>query len=96
MQATSSLMRLVGRPVGVSFFNGQGTSGVFCGVRDNKLLLIEYAYQDNFPLKQYPLNELRNVMPFPSCQRIPSPPRPPEPPMPPRPPRPPRPPHWVY
>ena len=77
MQITNSTMRLVGRPVGVSLISGQGTSGVFCGVQRDEILLLEYMYQDSFALKHYPLTSVRNMLPFPPCHEIPRPgPRP--------------------
>ncbi len=69
MQITNSILRLTGSPVGVSLINGQGTSGIFCGVQNNDIMLIEYLYQDNFALKHYPVTSVRNIMPFPPCSR---------------------------
>ncbi len=70
MTITPRIRRLVGQPVGLSFKNGQGTSGIFCGVREGAVLLIEYSYQEVFPLKQYPMEEVDNLYPFPSCRSI--------------------------
>ncbi len=77
MQSTRGLMRYYGQPVGISLMNGQGASGQFCGVKDDQIQIIEYMYQDNFALKQYPLHAVRDVLPFPRCNSIPRPqPRP--------------------
>ncbi len=56
---------LIGQPVGVSFTNGQGTSGVLCGVSGGKLLVLEYLYQSQFALKQYDLHMIHDVNGFP-------------------------------
>ncbi|MGI8316989.1 hypothetical protein [Halobacillus mangrovi] len=57
----------IGQPVGVSFVNGQGTSGILCGVSDGKLLVIEYLYQAQFALKQYDIYSIQDVHGFPLC-----------------------------
>lgn len=59
---------LIGQPVGVSFTNGQGTSGVLCGTSDGKLLVIEYLYQTQFALKQYDFFMIQDINRFPACQ----------------------------
>ena len=58
---------LLGQPVGVSFTNGQGTSGVLCGVSGGKLQVMEYLYQSQFALKQYDFRMISDVNGFPSC-----------------------------
>ncbi|MGE7944793.1 hypothetical protein ACQKNB_22290 [Lysinibacillus xylanilyticus] len=58
---------LLGQPVGVSFTNGQGTSGVLCGVSDGKLQVMEYLYQSQFALKQYDFRMINDVNGFPPC-----------------------------
>ncbi len=60
---------LIGQPVGVSLTNGQGTSGVLCGVSDGKLLVLEYLYQSQFALKQYDFHVIQDVNGFPPCQQ---------------------------
>lgn len=70
MQSKWRVMRLVGKPVGVSLLNGQGASGVLCGVEDGTVLLIEYLYQETFALKQYPLRDVRDILPFPGCRSL--------------------------
>lgn len=67
------LFRLIGRPVGISFRDGSGTSGVLCQIRDNTLYVIEYMYQTQFATKQYPISTINNVRPFPSCGNYPWP-----------------------
>lgn len=59
---------LTGQPVGVSFRNGQGTSGVLCGFSDGKLLLIEYLYHTQFAMKQYDLRTIQDIHGFPPCR----------------------------
>ncbi len=58
---------LIGQPIGVSFVNGQGTSGILCGASDGKLLIIEYLYQAQFALKQYDIYTIQDIHGFPSC-----------------------------
>lgn len=58
---------LIGQPIGVSLINGQGTSGVLCGVSEGKLLVIEYLYQSQFALKQYDFHMIQDIHGFPSC-----------------------------
>lgn len=56
---------LIGQPVGVSLVNGQGTSGILCGVSNGKLLVYEYLYQAQFALKQYDFFMISDVNGFP-------------------------------
>jgi len=41
---------LIGRPIGISFINGQGTSGVLCSAHDGQLYVYEYLYQAQFAI----------------------------------------------
>ena len=58
---------LIGQPVGISFTNGQGTSGILCGISGGKLQVMEYLYQSQFALKQYDFYKIQDVNGFPSC-----------------------------
>lgn len=58
---------LIGNPVGVSFTNGQGTSGILCGIENGELLLMEYLYHTQFALKHYPVYTIQDVNAFPAC-----------------------------
>ncbi|WP_153731793.1 hypothetical protein [Sporosarcina obsidiansis] len=58
---------LIGQPIGVSFMNGQGTTGILCGISDGKLQIIEYLYQVQFALKQYDLYTIQDINEFPLC-----------------------------
>lgn len=60
-------LRLVGQPVGVSFMNGQSVTGVLCSISGGNLVLQEYLYQSQFATKQYPINTIQDVNPFPGC-----------------------------
>ncbi len=60
---------LIGQPIGVSFVNGQGASGVLCGISNNKLLVIEYMYHSQFALKQYDVQTIQDIYPFPACSQ---------------------------
>lgn len=64
----SRIWQMMGQPVGVSFRDGTGTSGILCEVRANTLFIIEYLYQEQFALKQYPIGTIQNVLSFPPCQ----------------------------
>lgn len=57
----------IGQPIGITFLNGQGTSGVLCDAKDNTLFVIEYLYQTQFAMKQYPYSSIQNVYSFPNC-----------------------------
>ncbi|WP_233567126.1 hypothetical protein [Cohnella endophytica] len=58
---------LVGQPVGVSLSNGQGVTGILCSVTAGVAVLLEYLYQSQFATKQYPLNTIQDINPFPGC-----------------------------
>ncbi|RBP88258.1 hypothetical protein DFO70_11527 [Cytobacillus firmus] len=58
---------LTGQPVGISFTNGQGATGVLCGVSGSKVLVIEYLYQAQFALKQYDAFMIQDINGFPPC-----------------------------
>lgn len=60
---------LINQPVGISLTNGQGTSGILCGVIDGQLHVIEYLYQAQFALKKYDLYMIQDINGFPLCQR---------------------------
>ncbi|WP_339171479.1 hypothetical protein MKY51_09785 [Solibacillus sp. FSL R5-0691] len=60
---------LIGQPIGISFANGQGTSGVLCGVSNGKLMVIEYLYQTQFALKQYEFSMIADISGFPPCNQ---------------------------
>ncbi|MCP3740278.1 hypothetical protein [Rossellomorea sp. BNER] len=62
------IRNLIGQPIGISLANGQGTSGVLCGISYGKLLVIEYLYQAQFSLKQYDFYMIQDINAFPPCQ----------------------------
>ncbi|QQZ09649.1 hypothetical protein [Heyndrickxia vini] len=61
------IQQLIGKPVGISLTNGQGTSGVLCSAQGRKLYVIEYLYQAQFALKQYDYHMIQDINSFPSC-----------------------------
>ena len=67
------IYRMIGEPVGISFRDGTGSSGVLCSVQDNILYVIVYLYQSQFALKQYPFDKVQDVNTYPSCNQIPRP-----------------------
>ncbi|MBN6889263.1 hypothetical protein ACUXCC_004532 [Cytobacillus horneckiae] len=67
MQWHHKIVRLMGKPIGISFTNGQGTSGILCGISGGKLQVIEYLYQSQFALKQYDIYSIQDIHPFPNC-----------------------------
>ncbi|MDF2923453.1 MAG: hypothetical protein K0R57_2367 [Paenibacillaceae bacterium] len=58
---------LMGSPIGVSFMNGQGTSGVLCGLENGELFVMEYLYHAQFAMKHYPVSSIEDVHAFPAC-----------------------------
>lgn len=60
--------QLIGQPIGISFRNGQGTSGILCSASNGQLQVIEYLYQSQFALKQYDIYTIQDINGFPSCQ----------------------------
>ncbi|NLP50220.1 hypothetical protein [Bacillus sp. RO1] len=58
---------LMNQPIGVSFLDGTGTSGVLCGTSNGKLLVMEYLYHTQFALKQYDLNTVQDIHGYPGC-----------------------------
>ncbi|OCA85336.1 hypothetical protein [Pseudobacillus wudalianchiensis] len=60
--------QLMGQPVGISFSNGQGTSGILCRVSGGKVFVIEYLYKTQFALKQYDSRVIQDINGFPPCQ----------------------------
>ncbi|WP_332698378.1 hypothetical protein [Halalkalibacter lacteus] len=59
---------LFGQPVGVSFTDGQGTSGVLCSADGNQIYIMEYLYQSQFALKHYDYRMIQDINSFPHCQ----------------------------
>ncbi|GLY12400.1 hypothetical protein [Bacillus badius] len=64
----NKVRRLIGQPVGISFANGQGTSGILCRVAGGKVFVIEYLYKTQFALKQYDYRLIQDINEFPPCQ----------------------------
>ncbi|WP_028784649.1 hypothetical protein [Thalassobacillus devorans] len=58
---------LLGQPIGVSFVDGTGTSGVLCGISEGKLLVMQYLYQAQFALMQYDWFTIQDIYGFPLC-----------------------------
>ena len=69
MNWQQKIMHLIGQPIGISFMNGQGTSGVLCDAYDGELYVMEYLYQSQFALKHYEYQTIRDINPFPHCQQ---------------------------
>ena len=65
------LSYLMGQPIGITFINGQGTSGVLCKEFDGKIQIIEYLYNTQFAIKQYDKEIIQDIHGFPSCQKQP-------------------------
>ncbi|MGB3262033.1 hypothetical protein [Paenisporosarcina sp.] len=63
------IMHLIGQPIGVSFTNGQGTSGILCNADGEELYIMEYLYQAQFAIKHYEYHTIRDINPFPPCQQ---------------------------
>jgi len=58
---------LLGQPVGISFIDGTGTSGVLCDAYGGSVYVMEYLYQSQFALKHYNYNMIQDIHPFPGC-----------------------------
>ncbi|MEW8987254.1 MAG: hypothetical protein AB2401_09685 [Bacillus sp. (in: firmicutes)] len=58
---------LINQPIGVSFLDGTGASGVLCGASSGKLLVIKYLYQAQFALMQYDMYTIQDIHEFPPC-----------------------------
>ncbi|MFG6120341.1 hypothetical protein [Thalassobacillus sp. B23F22_16] len=56
-----------GQPIGVSFVDGTGASGVLCGISEGKLLVMQYLYHTQFALMQYDLYTIQDIHGFPLC-----------------------------
>lgn len=62
-----NIRRLMGKPVGISFKDGRGTSGILCDANDDELYIYEYLYRDQFAIKHYGYHSIQDIHPFPSC-----------------------------
>ncbi len=58
---------LIGRPIGISFMNGQGTTGVLCSAHDGQLYVYEYLYQSQFAMKHYDFRQIQDIHAYPNC-----------------------------
>ncbi|MGD6994031.1 hypothetical protein [Sutcliffiella horikoshii] len=63
------IQHLMNQPIGVSFVDGTGASGVLCGISGGKLLVMEYLYQAQFALKQYDVFTVQDIHGYPGCPR---------------------------
>ncbi|WP_078395822.1 hypothetical protein [Shouchella patagoniensis] len=57
---------LLGHLIGVSFFDGRGTSAVLCYTQIGELFLMEYLYHKQFALKHYEFQLIQEIPPFPA------------------------------
>ena len=60
----TKIQYLIGRPIGISFINGQGTSGVLCSAHDGQLYVYEYLYQAQFAMKHYDFRHIQDIHAF--------------------------------
>ncbi|ARK32298.1 hypothetical protein [Halalkalibacter krulwichiae] len=67
MNWQQKVWQLMGQPIGVSFKNGQGTSGVLCDAYGGQIYVMEYLYQAQFALKHYDFHSIQDINPFPHC-----------------------------
>lgn len=68
MRWEQKIRNLMGKPIGISFKNGQGTSGILCKADGTKLYVMEYLYQSQFALKQYDYSMINDINGFPPCK----------------------------
>ena len=59
---------LIGQPVGISFMDGTGTSGVLCSAYGGQVYIIEYLYHTQFAMKHFEYGTIQDINPFPRCQ----------------------------
>ncbi|MBP3966450.1 hypothetical protein [Paenibacillus lignilyticus] len=67
MSVQQKAMYLTGRPVGISLRNGQGVSGVICGVQGGEVYVMQYLYATQFATFHYPFNQIHDILPYPEC-----------------------------
>ncbi len=67
MPWNATLQYLINQPVGVSLADGTGVSGILCSITHKEIYLMEYLYHTQFALRHYPLSQIQDVLPFPSC-----------------------------
>ncbi|SDX75781.1 hypothetical protein SAMN05518855_1020104 [Paenibacillus sp. CF384] len=67
MSLQQKAMYLTGRPVGISLRNGQGVSGVICGIQGGEVYVMQYLYATQFATFHYPLNQIQDILPYPAC-----------------------------
>ncbi|TYP79502.1 hypothetical protein [Paenibacillus methanolicus] len=60
-------MALIGRTAGLSLRNGQGVTGVVCGVQGGEVYVMQYLYARQFATFHYPLQDVSDILPFPGC-----------------------------
>lgn len=58
---------LLGKPIGISFIDGTGTSGILCEASGGSLYVMEYLYHSQFAIKHYNYNTIQDIHPFPNC-----------------------------
>ncbi|KHF39147.1 hypothetical protein [Halalkalibacter okhensis] len=63
------ISHLMGQPIGVSFTNGQGASGILCDANGGQLYLMEYMYHSQFALKHYDYQMIQDINGFPPCHQ---------------------------
>jgi len=68
MRWQQKIKYLLGEPIGISFKNGTGTSGILCSADGKKLYVMEYLYQSQFALKQYDYSMINDINGFPPCK----------------------------
>ncbi|UOF88853.1 hypothetical protein LSG31_12975 [Fodinisporobacter ferrooxydans] len=67
MTIRQKALRLIGKPVGITFKNGTGTSGVLCRVGTQRIFVIVFQIGNFFPLKHFRINRIHEIRKFPNC-----------------------------
>lgn len=62
-------MSLIGKPVGITFKDGTGVSGVLCSIGRTSITVRVFQIGIFFPLNTYQINTIRSVRRFPSCPK---------------------------
>lgn len=60
-------LQWIGKPVGITFKDGTGVSGVLCVITENTFTLREFQINNFFPLKTYQIRTVKSAFRFPGC-----------------------------
>lgn len=67
MPTREQALQWIGKPVGVTFKDGTGVSGVLCIISGNTFTIREFQINNFFPLKTYQISRVKSAFRFPPC-----------------------------